>query len=215
MDPSRFKAPVLSKAEIEASANDIRRRYRSTNTLPVDVLGFAEFDLGLEFDFAPIQQLRQDAFLRPDLTGIWFDGVVFKEPSQQQRLRFSTAHELAHLFLHKDIYGALSFSTVKQWISFINDIPPVEYNWIEWQADEFAGQFLIPSDKLSVALDETVKDAELEGFFSQGPEEVLEFCCRAIHRDFGVSRQAMQTRIRKSKFWPHPKVPPAENLSVS
>ena len=77
MNPAKFKAPFLSKEAIEAEADRIRRKYPSTQQIPVDVLGFAEFDLGLEFDFAPIQQLKQDAFLRPDLTGIWFDPVVF------------------------------------------------------------------------------------------------------------------------------------------
>jgi hypothetical protein len=207
VNPSRFKAPFISKADIEKTAEEIRKKYPSTQSVPVDVLGFAEFDLHLEFDFAPIRQLRQDAFLRPDLSGIWFDPVVFKDPSSQRRLRFSAAHELAHLFLHKDIYGKLNFRTVKQWVAFINDIPAAEYSWIEWQADEFAGHFLIPTAVLAPVLDEAVNDAQREGFFEQGPQEVFDFCCRAIHDHFGVSRQAMQTRISKSKLWPHKDLP--------
>jgi hypothetical protein len=70
---------------------------------------------------------------------------------------------------------------------------------------------LIQTGKLSATLEEAILDAEREGFFTQGPEEVLDFCCRALHGYFGVSRQAMETRIRKSEFWPHPKVPPAPN----
>jgi hypothetical protein len=69
VNPAKFKAPFLSKEEIEASATQVRRQYKSAQKIPIDILGFAEFDLGLEFDFAPIQQLKQDAFLRPDLTG--------------------------------------------------------------------------------------------------------------------------------------------------
>ena len=203
MNPLKFKAPILKKSDIEFKTNEIREKYPSTQIIPVNVLEFAEFELNLEFDFASIKQLGQDAFLRPDLSGILFDPVVFKDPASQQRLRFSAAHELAHLFLHKDIYGSLAFTTVKQWVSFINAIPAAEYYWIEWQADEFAGHFLMPTDALSHALNETVQDAKREGFFAQGPEEVLEFCCRAMHHDFGVSRQAMQTRIRKSNLWPH------------
>ena len=206
MNPAKFKAPYLSKDDIESIAVEIRGKHKSIQTIPVDILGFAEFDLSLEFDFAPIQQLKQDAFLRPDLSGIWFDGAVFKEPTLQPRLRFSAAHELAHLFLHRDIYGALNFGTVKQWIAFINAIPVVEYNWIEWQADEFAGRLLMPTKELTRTLDEAIADAEREGYFIQGKEEVLDFCCRALHGHFGVSRQAMQTRIRKSAVWPHAKV---------
>jgi len=198
VDPSRFKAPFLSKTDIETTVGTIRREHKSIQTIPVDVIGFAEFDLGLEFELAAIQQLNQEAFLRPDLTGIWFDKVAFREQSLQHRLRFSTAHELGHLFLHRDIYGALRFTTVKQWVAFMDAIPVSEYYWIEWQADEFAGHFLMPTDALAIALDEAVADAELEGFFNQGPEEVLDFCCRALRGHFGVSRQALQTRIRKS-----------------
>jgi hypothetical protein len=211
VNPARFKAPILSKADIESEAQRIRGKYPSIQKIPVDVLGFAEFDLDLEFDYAPIQQFKLDAILRPDLAGIVFDPWVFREPSLHQRLRFSAAHELAHFFLHKDVYGKLEFTTVKQWIAFVRAIPAKEYNWIEWHADEFAGKFLIPSQHLSPALNEAVNDAEREGIFAQGPEEVLEFCCRAIHGDFGVSFSAMQTRIRKSSLWPHSKLAPVQN----
>lgn len=211
MNPAKFKAPFLPKEEIEAVVIGIHSKYKSVQKLPIDILGFLEFDLGLEFDFAPIQQLKQDAFLYPDLTGIWFDKWAFKEPSQQHRLRFSAAHELGHLFLHKDIYGAVNFTTVKQWIAFINDLPAEQYYWIEKHADEFAGRFLIPSRELAAVLDESVKDAETEGIFSQGSEGVMDFCCRALHAHFGVSRQAMETRIRKSEFWPHPDVAKLSN----
>jgi hypothetical protein len=206
LNPAKFKAPYLPPAQIEAEAERVRKEFPSLQKLPVDVLGFAEFDLGLEFDFAPIQQLGQDAFLYPDLSGIWFDKLAFTDPSQQNRLRFSAAHELGHYYLHKDIYGAVSFKSVDEWIAFIGALPASEYSWIESQANIFAGFFLIPSANLSVALDEAIKEAESEGYFNQGREEVLEFCSAAINVDFGVSRQSMQTRIRKSKFWPHPKV---------
>ena len=184
----------------------IRGNYEIARKIPVDILGFAEFDLGLEFDFAPIHQLKQDAFLYPDLTGIWFDKWAFKEPSQQHRLRFSAAHELGHLFLHKDVYGAVNFNSVKQWVAFINAIPATEYYWIEKHADEFAGRLLMPTKDLSIALDEAINDAESEGIFALGSEGVMDFCCHAIHADFGVSRQAMETRVRKSELWPHAKI---------
>jgi hypothetical protein len=202
VDPSKFKAPVFYKAELERIADELRSKYPSIQKLPIDVLGFAEFDLGLEFEYAAIQQIGLDAILRPDLKGIIFDKWIFTQAPQHQRLRFSAAHELAHLFLHREIYGKLHFKTVKQWIAFIDAIPVREYQWIEWQADEFAGHFLMPTAQLSGVLDETISDAEREGFFSQGTEEVLDFCCRAMHGHFDVSFAAMQTRIRKSKFWP-------------
>jgi len=206
VDPAKFKSPYLTKESIEQVAFGLRAKYRSLQPIPIEVLAFAEFDLHLDFDFAPIGHLNQDAFLRPNLTGILFQEATFKDAGYQDRLRFSAAHELGHLFLHGNIYGALNFTTVKQWISFITAIPASQYAWIECQADEFAGQFLMPTQELSVALDETINEAEKEGIFGLGKEEVLEFCCRAMRPDFRVSFQAMQTRIRKSKMWPHPKI---------
>jgi Zn-dependent peptidase ImmA (M78 family) len=105
----------------------------------------------------------------------------------------------------------LAFTTIKQWIAFINAIPILQYYWIERHADEFAGQLLMPTKELCVALDETVNDAERLGLFSLGLEEILEYCCRSMHNDFGVSFTAMQTRIRKSPCWPHPKVAKISN----
>ena len=178
MNPSKFKAPFLSKEQIEAVAEALREKYPSLKKVPVDVLGFAEFDLGLEFDYSPVQQVGLDAILRPDLKGIVFDGETFREASSLNRVRFSAAHELGHLFLHKEIYGSLGFKTVEQWVAFIDAIPPDQYQWIEYQAHQFAGYFLIPTRELAVALNEAVSDAEREGFFPQGADEVLEFCCR-------------------------------------
>lgn len=175
--------------------------------IPVDILAFAEFDLGLEFSFAPIRQCNQDAILLPDLSGIVFDGYVYKYAPLYQRLRFSAAHELGHYFLHEGVYGSLNFTTIRQWMAFINDIPAAQYYWIEKHADEFAGRILMPTDELSQVLDETVADAEREDVFSLGADEVLDFCSRAMHNHFGVSIPAMQTRIRKSEFWPHASIP--------
>lgn len=203
----KFKAPYWPKEAIEKEVVGIRAKYPSIQHIPIDVLAFAEFDLGLEFDFAALQQLKQEAFLRPDLSGIWFDEVAFRQPALFHRLRFSAAHELGHYFLHRDIYRGVEFSTVEDWIEFIDKIPPDQYQWIERQADEFAGRFLIPTPDLSKAIDEAVVNAEQEGFFGQGQEEVLEFCARVVHRDFRVSQAAMERRIRKSEFWPHPDLP--------
>jgi hypothetical protein len=202
VNPDKFKAPILSKSEIEERVAEVRAEYPLTQRFPIDVLGFAEFDLGLAFDFAPIQQLGQDAFLLPDLTGIAFDTAAFKQPALKQRLRFSAAHELGHFFLHRDIYERLSFSTPRQWKAFISAIPAEEIYWIEWQADEFAGQFLIPTPELDAVLCETIADAQREGFFSLGEEVVLDFCSKSTKDHFGVSPQAMQTRIRKCNLWP-------------
>ena len=207
----RFKAPILSKRDLEEAANKIRNQHASLAKVPIDVLAFAEFDLSLEFEFAPIQHLNQDAFLRPDRTGILFNSATFKIPQYKPRIRFSAAHELGHFFLHEEVYGKLQFSSVDDWIKFIGAIPIVEYQWMEFHADEFAGQLLMPSKELQGALEETINDSEKEGLFKLGKEFIFNHCCQAMKPYFEVSLPAMQTRLRNSVFWPHPKIAQLSN----
>lgn len=207
----RFKAPFYRKEDIEKEASRIRHQYSSLAKVPIDVLAFAEFDLNLEFEFASIQHLNQDAFLRPNRTGILFNSLTFKLHSYKPRIRFSAAHELGHFFLHKDVYGQLKFSSIDAWLGFIGEIPTLEYHWMEVHADEFAGQFLMPSKELQEVLQETIDEAEREGLFRLGKEFIFDYCCRAIHTYFEVSFPAMQTRLRKSGFWPPPKVAKISN----
>jgi len=203
IDPQRFVARWIYPEEIREIVEDLRRRYPVCQRLPVDILVFAEFDLGLEFEFEPIQQLGQDALLRGDLAGIILDTDAFKE-SRFNRVRFSVAHELGHLHLHKDIYGRVRFQRPEDWVDFFARVPADQYQRIEWQADEFAGQLLMPLKELTAALRETLQDAEREGYIPLGPDAVLEFCCRAMHRDFGVSQQAVSTRLHRDRLWPRP-----------
>jgi hypothetical protein len=207
MNPKRFVAPFIDYKEIARVVEGIRAKYSVCRTVPVDVLAFAEFDLGLTFDFKPIAQFGQGAFLLHDLSGIVFDTKAF-EARNENRLRFSVAHELGHLYLHRDLYSGVSFSTVNEWMDFICLVPPEQYQWIERHANEFAGQLLMPYGNLRAALDETIDDAEREGYFPQGADAVLDFCCQAMRRDFGVSRDAMRVRLRSAKLWPHRRLPP-------
>lgn len=213
MNPKRFVAPYIDRDEIARVVASIRKRYPVCRVTPVDILAFAEFDLGLTFDFKLIAQYGQDAFLLHDLSGIVFDVDAF-EPRNENRLRFSVAHELGHLYLHKGVYGGVSFKTVKEWIDFICQVPPDQYQWIERHADEFAGQLLMPLERVRAALEETIADAEREGYFPQGADAVLDFCCRAMHRDFGVSQDAMRVRLRNAKLWPHRKILDAADESI-
>lgn len=198
MDPSRVRAPYLPEPEIEEIVEALRPSYAILQNVPIDVLSFAEFDLELEFTCAPLRRSGQEAFLRPDRTGVVFDSWAFKEPSQRRRLRFSLAHELGHYYLHEEIYGNLQFTTVTQWIAFVDGIPINEYHWIERHADSFAGYLLMPTDRLRVALRETLEDANRDGFSE--PEDVINYCGKALHGHFDVSLDAMKTRLRKSRL---------------
>ena len=132
----------------------------------VDILDLAEFDLGL--DLVPVDGLREqldiDALLMGDLKSILVDNRAFMNPRLEYRLRFSIAHEIGHLILHRDIFARLKHASAREWFDYISAIPDVEYGWVEWQAYEFAGRLLVPADALRKEFQSAIKSAQAAGY---------------------------------------------------
>ncbi|WP_145588167.1 ImmA/IrrE family metallo-endopeptidase [Yersinia rochesterensis] len=57
----------------------------------------------------------------------------------EARARFTLAHELGHLFLHRNTVPQFAFSQAPSDHDYIEDV--------EWQANEFAGWFLVSPEK--------------------------------------------------------------------
>lgn len=170
------------------------------------VLDLAEFDLGL--DLVPVDGLREqldiDALLMGDLKSILIDKRAFMSPRMEYRLRFSVAHEIGHLVLHKDIYSGIQHATAVEWFDYISAIPDVEYGWVEWQAYEFAGRLLVPFDALQQAYRTAVETAESAGYTNwlAGDETAIDYIATRIAPQFGVSAEVIAKRIRIEKLWP-------------
>jgi hypothetical protein len=128
-DPRRFKAPYHPKERIWQEADHLRSQHPAGRSVPVKVLDLAEFDLGL--DLIPTDGLREqldiEALLMGDLRSILVDRHAFINPRLEYRLRFSIAHEIGHLILHREIYSGLQHTTAKDWFDYISAIPEVEY----------------------------------------------------------------------------------------
>ena len=87
--------------------------------LPIDV--FTLLELELELDLIPFEGLYEkhqiDAAIRSDFTGIYVDAEDFElldygPEFKLRRLRFSIAHELGHLVLHRDEFERSGFKDV-------------------------------------------------------------------------------------------------------
>ena len=148
---SDFKAPFLPKKTIFEKVEEFRSKYKHAQNVPVDILDLVEVDLNL--DIIPIPGLRNfgeiEALLSGDLSGILIDERNFSDERYQNRLIFSVAHEIAHFVLHSDFYKKYKYDNIDEWINIISSIPDKEYSWIEYQANEFAGQLLVEKQRLS------------------------------------------------------------------
>ena len=206
IDPRKFKAPFNPKERIWQEADKLRGAHPAGRSLPVQILDLAEFDLGL--DLVPVDGLREqldiDALLMGDLRSILLDKRAFMSPRLEYRLRFSVAHEIGHLILHRDIYAGLQHATAKEWFDYISAIPEVEYGWVEWQAYEFAGRLLVPPEPLRDAFQNAIKSAETAGYSNwlAADEAALDYIATRIAPKFGVSAEVIAKRLRVEKLWP-------------
>jgi hypothetical protein len=190
-DPRHFKAPYNPKERIWQEADRLRAMHRAGRSLPVQVLDLAEFDLGLDLVPAPglREQLDIEALLMGDLRSILVDRHAFMSPRLEYRLRFSVAHEIGHLILHRDIYGGLNHARAAEWFDYISAIPDVEYGWVEWQAYEFAGRLLVPPDALREAFQAAIQSAQAAGYsdWLAADETALDYIATRIEPKCGVS----------------------------
>lgn len=207
MNQIEFMCKWLSPNEIWNFAENVRIQYCPAAELPVDVEHIVEFDLRLNIE--PMHNLLRetdmDAYLRSDLTGIIVDYDRYMEARFANRMRFSFAHELGHLYLHKNLYTSISFHSAEEWHVILQSLPESEYKNFEYQANEFAGRLLVPRDELINELEislEIIKQTNLLDYLKMDPESVFSRISPQLARPFGVSTDVVETRVKREKLWP-------------
>lgn len=204
--PEEFKAPFIRIEDIKKAADAFRKRHWPQDTIPVDIFQIVEFELGLEIQ--PISNLKEagdvDALLLGDLKTIAVDQNDFLNERAQNRLRFSIAHEIGHLELHRETFHKISYSSIEEWVAFFQQIPEDQYYWIEQHAYEFAGRLLVPSDKLIEKLDAAVAQVRRSGFdkWDITGDSARQYVAHGIARYFEVSDQVIEKRLIRENLWP-------------
>lgn len=180
---------------------------RGHNIPPIDVIYIAEIILKL--DVIPIQNLKADqnvdAALLPDLSGFYIDEDAYlawerANPWIEQRLRFSFAHELGHYVLHRDEIAANQFETVEEFRRWA--AAPSNYGSAEYQANEFAGRFLVSRDVLIMEYDRACKNLASAEPGWREIEGMRDFIAKKIAPRFGVNYQVIATRFDHEGIWP-------------
>jgi hypothetical protein len=87
-----------------------------------------------------------NAFTSSDLRNIYVDEYLYENLTPQYR--FTLAHELGHIILHKKIYLNIEMKNLEQWKRFISEVDEIDYRQLEFQANNFAGLFLVPGHLL-------------------------------------------------------------------
>jgi hypothetical protein len=202
-----FKCQWLDKKIIWEKAENIRNEHWPEGILPVNMEEIIEIKLGLTIE--PMHGLfcliDMDAYLKMDLSGIVIDYDCYMHGNFSNRLRFSLAHELGHYYLHKEIYSDLTFNSPEEWKDFVIYSPENEYANFEWQANEFAGRFLVPREALKTKIAEvceSLKKNNMIDYLAVDPDAVLSSVSPFLRKPFGVSEEVIERRVKREDLWP-------------
>ena len=144
MTQSQYKTKPLSRKDIRMLAFVLREVFGQGNVLHLDIIGALEkgmfkiFDEVYELEVVGKGEMSEYALYLPDIKTIVVREDVYDQALEgNPRHRFTIAHEIGHAVLHNDI---------KKLARIDGKIPEIKaYEDPEWQANEFAGEFLAPA----------------------------------------------------------------------
>lgn len=194
--------PQHSYNSIRQIADTFLKEHNEKGSLPVPIEQIVEAQF--ELNIIPVPGLLNafdvDAFISRDLSSITVDQFVLER--RPTRYRFSLAHELGHLILHKDVFASLAFSSIEEWKAVQQSIDEKDYGWLEWQAYAFAGLVLVPPKELAWAFEELKDKAEKVGLALQKTGDVgLTYVSNKLATTFEVSKGVIERRLAKEGLW--------------
>jgi hypothetical protein len=199
--PNDIRAPFLRYEQMRRRADDFLATHHPSRKLPVPIEEIIEFRLRI--NIVPVPGLRGafdiDAFISSDCTEITVDQRIYNH--FQNRYRFSLAHEIGHVVLHRDMFGCITFHSIHEWIAFITNLPEEQRQWIEYQAYCFGGLASVPSDQLEIATGEVIRKA-LESEIDIHPSNIAawEHMVQYLANRFLVSGPVIAKQLRYEKI---------------
>lgn len=194
------------------AVEDFRRRFigAKASELPVDVFSIVE--LGLRLDVIPLDDLypkyQVDAALLPDFSGMYVDAESYvlweKGPVwKQNRLRFTVAHEVGHLVLHREYATKVKFNSFDDFARHFKGDDPARYS-LEQEANEFAGRLLVPVERMSEHFDRFAAEiGKIMPNWRQS-EDLRSKFAESVGPRFGVHPQSILVRLDREGLWPPP-----------
>lgn len=161
MSYSNIRIPLLINEKIKEEADLFRKNFWDKD-IPVDIERI--IDLKLQLYIIPIPNFLKDcnidALISSDWKSISVDKNEYEDERLHSRLRFSLAHEIGHFVLHKNIYKDFDIKSKEDYYKLYEFLPPMQYRYLEVQANKFANYFLVPRN---VLLEERKKQINKKG----------------------------------------------------
>jgi len=202
------KVKFLSYDQISEEANRIRNDFKYESIIPVPIEKIIDNDI--KINIVPFLNLFKtfeiNAITSSDLKTIYIDEYLYT--NLDQAYRFTLAHKLGHIILHREFYESTNIKNLNDWKNFIINVDEEEYHYLELQANNFAGHFLVLQNHLDrhfkAQLKNLIKDSQTKYFSGIKREDYIDLILRIISKKlssvFEVSSQVIRIRIEKSNM---------------
>lgn len=202
------KSPQLTLTDIQGRADAFRDGLgHEFSHPPFDVIYIA--DIVLRIDFIPLDGLFKDlgidAALTWDLRGLYVDKDTFAkydqhtktEPWIEKRFNFSVAHEIGHKELHAEFIQGVKFKSEEEYLKWVK----TSRTGIEFQADEFAGRFLVPRAILIEEYDRIQKNISSQYSDWRQRPGTRTLVAKKLAPRFGVNHEVIEKRLDRENIW--------------
>ena len=199
---------VAAREAAEAFRAEHIRGKPFDGSFPLDVVFVADNVLRLDLiDFPGLEEMfGSAAYVTASLTELYVDEALMSAyssrsapPWRKDRLRFSVAHEIGHIWMHKELVPKIRCQTIEDLKTLFN-ANDAQRNDIEKEANEFAGRLIVPMDKLKEA-------AAAFGKMSGDPKwrdsgELRARFCEQCGPHFGINSEGLRVRLDREYVWP-------------
>ena len=208
-DFSDFKCKWLNKEDIRAEAEQARSKYWPEYTFPIESEIVIQGKLGIDIVFLKglFHGALSNAFLSFDRTKIYIDKYAYNCGRLDEKINFDLAHEIGHYLLHEEVYDYLQkkIKSFDDYFDFTKTAPDKEIWNYEFQANEFAGRFLVPITELSreigIRCEEAMANGQIDKY-AQNPDLFLTLISPDIADFFGVTFTNIEERVKREAIWP-------------
>lgn len=182
----------ITLREVTYTANNFLKKYHPSLSIPVPIEDIVEIELNVRVILIHglIRNFGINAFITQAFDSIIIDEAMYSK--QPERIRFTIAEEIGHLFLHRNWYFKNGPKSLEDYLKWQEKIDTNLYSYIERQAKTFAGLILIPTSAIKEKWGEFCRKNNLRTPCSvyNLPDTFPE-----LSQEFGVSSESMLVRL--------------------
>jgi len=114
--------PFYSYEDLRKKADEFLHKHHPSGNIPIPIEEIVEFEFRI--NIVPVLGLQREfeveGFTSSDLKNIYVDEYVYTD--RITRYRFTLAHEIGHIVLHRHLYRDHKFNSIYGWKGFINSM---------------------------------------------------------------------------------------------